>query len=115
MTTADADTTPLAMTAALLHEAGRHYDYIQVGTTRATWDDLSDVQKSAAIDHVEVSRRRSFPEYYEALTTAFTMARKPVPDVTDEHSDLVRFARMRYAIIQCLVGNPEAGRGKDDE
>ena len=109
MTMTDADTTPLAMTAALLHEAGRHYDYLLVGTTRATWDGLSEAQKNLAIGHVESSRSKSFEEYYEVITSAYRQARRTVPDVTDEQSALVRFARMRYGIIQCLLGQPQDG------
>ena len=109
MTITDADTTPLAITAQLLHEAGRHYDYIQAGTARCVWDDLSDPQKSIAVDHVQSSRGKSFEEYYEVITSAHRQAGLPVPEVTDQRSDLVRFARMRYAIIQCLVGPPQDG------
>ncbi|NUV54559.1 hypothetical protein G6W51_16905 [Streptomyces coelicolor] len=109
MTLPDADTTPLAITAALLNEAGRSIDLIQVGSARVPWEDLSSEQKDASVAHVQSSRGKSFEQYYEVVTSAHRQAGLPVPEVTDQRSDLVRFARMRYAIIQCLVGPPQDG------
>lgn len=81
MTLPDADTTPLGITAALLKDAG--------------------------VSHVLNSRSKSFEEYYEAVTHPFRMAGRDVAEPNDEDDELVRFARMRFAIIRCLLSERE--------
>jgi hypothetical protein len=105
----DADTTPLAVTAALLHEATRSVDFIQVGSPRAPWDKLSSQQKDIAVQHVLTSLNRSFEEYYEVVTQAYRQIGRDVADPSDESDELVRFARMRHSIIRCLLPQDHEG------
>ena len=103
MTLPEADSTPLAITAALLHEATRSLDFIQVGSPRNPWAELSSEQKDTAVRHVLNSLSKSFEEYYEAVAQAHRAIGREVADPGDEADDLVRFARMRFSIIRCLL------------
>lgn len=114
MTLPESDTTPLAITAALLHEGNRSVDLIRVGTTRSPWGELSSRQKDAAIGHVLSSIGKTFEEYYEGFTQAFHAIGREVADPSDETDELVQLARMRFAIINCLLptGVPEEADAK---
>jgi hypothetical protein len=101
----DADTTPIALTAALLHEAQRTADAIAVGShlAKQPWEDQPDAAKERTIRLVERARSMAFEEFYEFFTLAMHMAGQDVAPVTDVNDGMVRYARMLHSIAQALV------------
>lgn len=99
------DTTPLALTAALIHEATRTVDTIAVGAQHAKrpWSDQTDAAKARAIRLVERARTGTFEEFYDFVTLALRMAGRTVAPSTDETDDLVRHVRMQHSIVQALI------------
>lgn len=97
------ETTPLALTAALFHEAGRLYDYIACGRAKDPWDDQPEEARERTMENVARTRNKSFEEFYEQLTAPFRMMDKPVASPDDTSDDLVRYARMQYGIVHGLL------------
>ncbi|MFB7312969.1 hypothetical protein [Streptomyces sp. NPDC056192] len=101
----DADTTPLALTAALIHEANRTADAIAVGShlAKQPWEDQPNAAKERTIRLVERARSTNFEEFYEFFTMALRMAGHPVAPSTDANDGMVRHARMLHSIAHALV------------
>ncbi|PVC80626.1 hypothetical protein DBP19_36420 [Streptomyces sp. CS090A] len=99
------DTTPIALTAGLIHEARRVTDAIAVGPAHAgrPWEDQSREAKARTIALVERARGEDFEGFYEFMTLAIRMAGRPVAPSTDTDNDLVRYARMIHAVVHALV------------
>ena len=103
MTLPESETTPLALTASLFHEAGRLADYISCGRPKAPWDELPDSEKGRIADRVARIRNQSFSEFYDWLSKPARMAEQQVAPATDERDDLVRHARMLHGIVHGLL------------
>ncbi|MFJ6608228.1 hypothetical protein [Streptomyces lydicus] len=103
MTLPESETTPLALTAALFHEAGRLSDYITCGMPKAPWDDQPEDARKRTTEYVARARNQTFEEFYEVYTSPFRLMNKPVPEPTDASDALVRHARMLHSIVHGLL------------
>ncbi|TXS42927.1 hypothetical protein [Streptomyces sp. t39] len=101
----DADTTPLARTAALVHDAQRTFDSIALGPqwAKKPWNQQSENDKASTIRVVERAAGMTFEEFYDFYTLAPRLGGQPVPPSTDTSSPEVRYARMLHAIATAML------------
>lgn len=106
MTLPEADTTPLAMAAKLLHEVQRTVDLITVGIAKDPWTDLGDAKKELQIRQADLIWGKSFPNFYESFCQPYVLVgRTPPATVDEEDHEFVQYARMLHSIVHGVLGS----------
>ena len=106
MTTPEADTTPLAMAAQMLHEVQRTFDQITCGLPKNPWSEQPDEAKDRQIRQVDGIWGKSFPEFFEHFCTPYRlMGKQPPADISDEGHEFVQYARMLHSIVHGVLGS----------
>ena len=109
MTLPEADTTPLAMAAQLLHEVQRTFDQITCGMAKDPWTEQTDEAKDRLIRQADKTWGKTFPEFFEYFCLPYRlMGRQPPADVADEDHEFVQYARMLHAIVHGVLGTRPA-------
>ncbi|MGV2914730.1 hypothetical protein [Streptomyces alfalfae] len=116
MTLPEADTTPLAMAAQLLHEVQRIIDLITCGTARKPWSEQSTESKDRQLRQVDQVWGKSFPEFYEYFCTPYRlMGDQPPAEITDENHEFVRHARMLHSVVHGVLDTRVHAASPTDE
>lgn len=113
MTLPEADTTPLAMAARLLHEVQRTVDLVTCGIAKDPWDEQTSEKKDLQVRQVDGIWGKSFPDFYDHFCLAYRLAGKPPPaQVADEDHEFVRYARMLHSIVHGVLGSRDVSGGE---
>lgn len=108
MTLPEADTTPLAMAAQLIHEVQRIVDLITTGLAKDPWDELDAARKDLGLLQVDRIWGKTFPGFFDYFCLPYKLAdRQPPAAVTDENHQFVQYARMLHAIVHGVLGGRE--------